>query len=226
MPPWKPPAGGAGKGFAVVAAEVRSLAQKSGTAAREIKELIETSNQRVAEGVRHVERAGDAMLDIETSVKQVTQIVNEIAAISSEQHRHRQRQPHHFRDRHRGAAQRGAGGTGQPGGRNLHARHCAMPSRCSGLPAQGAMPRRPVAQAEPLRRAGRFRCWNDNCPENRREPSPRPLPTLFTPERDMQANAATELRDWIGQIESALGVIISATDEGAFSCIRAATAPS
>ena len=41
----------------------------------------------------------------------------------------------------------------------------------------------------------------------------------------MQANAATELRDWIGQIESALGVIISATDEGAFS-IRAATAPS
>ncbi|MBR8655122.1 PAS domain-containing protein [Achromobacter sp. Marseille-Q0513] len=79
-------AGGAGKGFAVVAAEVRSLAQKSGTAAREIKELIETSNQRVAEGVRHVERAGDAMLDIETSVKQVTQIVNEIAAISSEQH--------------------------------------------------------------------------------------------------------------------------------------------
>ena len=65
---------------------MRSLAQKSGTAAREIKELIETSNQRVAEGVRHVERAGDAMLDIETSVKQVTQIVNEIAAISSEQH--------------------------------------------------------------------------------------------------------------------------------------------
>ena len=43
----------------------------------------------------------------------------------------------------------------------------------------------------------------------------------------MQANAATELRDWIGQIESALGVIISATDEGAFSLYtRAATAPS
>ena len=41
----------------------------------------------------------------------------------------------------------------------------------------------------------------------------------------MQNNAATELRDWIGQIESALGVIISATDEGS-ACIRAATAPS
>ena len=86
MPPWKPPGrrrrqglrGGGGRG-------TQPGAEKRHGGARD-QELIETSNQRVAEGVRHVERAGDAMLDIETSVKQVTQIVNEIAAISSEQH--------------------------------------------------------------------------------------------------------------------------------------------
>ena len=79
-------AGESGKGFAVVATEVRSLAQKSATAAREIKALIEASNDRVNDGVRHVERAGEAMLDIVDSVQQVTQIMNKIAATSTEQH--------------------------------------------------------------------------------------------------------------------------------------------
>jgi aerotaxis receptor len=79
-------AGETGKGFAVVASEVRSLAQKSATAAREIKALIETSNERVSDGVRHVERAGESMRDIEESVRQVTRIMSEIAATSTEQH--------------------------------------------------------------------------------------------------------------------------------------------
>ena len=147
-------AGGAGKGFAVVAAEVRSLAQKSGTAAREIKELIETSNQRVAEGVRHVERAGDAMLDIETSVKQVTQIVNEIAAISSEQHTGIDNVSRTISETDT-AAQRNAARVEQASlavdnlrTRGAHLRHAIEVFRVAG--AQGAMPRRPVAQAEPL----------------------------------------------------------------------------
>ena len=148
------PAGGAGKGFAVVAAEVRSLAQKSGTAAREIKELIETSNQRVAEGVRHVERAGDAMLDIETSVKQVTQIVNEIAAISSEQHTGIDNVSRTISETDT-AAQRNAARVEQASlavenlrTRGAHLRHAIEVFRVAG--AQGAMPRRPIAQAEPL----------------------------------------------------------------------------
>ena len=147
-------AGGAGKGFAVVAAEVRSLAQKSGTAAREIKELIETSNQRVAEGVRHVERAGDAMLDIETSVKQVTQIVNEIAAISSEQHTGIDNVSRTISETDT-AAQRNAARVEQASlavenlrTRGAHLRHAIEVFRVAG--AQGAMPRRPIAQAEPL----------------------------------------------------------------------------
>ncbi len=79
-------AGDAGKSFAVVASEVRSLAQKSATAAREIKALIEASNARVGEGARHVERAGASMRDIVESVHQVTRIMNQIAATSSDQH--------------------------------------------------------------------------------------------------------------------------------------------
>ncbi|WP_312431261.1 methyl-accepting chemotaxis protein [Achromobacter sp.] len=79
-------AGEAGKGFAVVASEVRSLAQKSATAAREIKALIESSNARVDDGVRHVQRAGASMHDIVDSVQQVTRIINEIAATSTDQH--------------------------------------------------------------------------------------------------------------------------------------------
>jgi aerotaxis receptor len=79
-------AGEAGKGFAVVASEVRGLAQKSATAAREIKALIESSDARVGEGVRHVERAGASMRDIVESVQKVTRIINEIAATSTDQH--------------------------------------------------------------------------------------------------------------------------------------------
>ena len=138
----------------MVAAEVRSLAQKSGTAAREIKELIETSNQRVAEGVRHVERAGDAMLDIETSVKQVTQIVNEIAAISSEQHTGIDNVSRTISETDT-AAQRNAARVEQASlavenlrTRGAHLRHAIEVFRVAG--AQGAMPRRPIAQAEPL----------------------------------------------------------------------------
>ena len=78
-------AGEQGKGFAVVAGEVRSLAQRSAQAAREIKGLIEDSAARVDAGVRHVNQAGDAMRDMVTSVDRVTQIVAEISSASAEQ---------------------------------------------------------------------------------------------------------------------------------------------
>jgi methyl-accepting chemotaxis protein len=78
-------AGEQGKGFAVVASEVRALAQRSANAAREIKDLIEDSVKKVAEGSSQVERAGATMQDIVDAVKRVTDIMGEISAATTEQ---------------------------------------------------------------------------------------------------------------------------------------------
>ncbi|MBV8622145.1 MAG: MCP four helix bundle domain-containing protein [Herbaspirillum sp.] len=78
-------AGEQGRGFAVVAAEVRTLAQRSAMAAREIKELIDDSVARVDNGSRLVERAGATMAEVVASVKSVSHVVGEIAAASQEQ---------------------------------------------------------------------------------------------------------------------------------------------
>jgi methyl-accepting chemotaxis protein len=78
-------AGEQGRGFAVVAAEVRSLAQRSGTAAKEIKELIDKSVSRVDTGSQLVAEAGRTIGEIVEAVTRVTGIVREIAAASEEQ---------------------------------------------------------------------------------------------------------------------------------------------
>ena len=78
-------AGTQGRGFAVVAAEVRSLAQRSAEAAREIKALIGASVQSVESGSRLVHDAGSTMTEIVNSVQRVTDIIGEIAAASREQ---------------------------------------------------------------------------------------------------------------------------------------------
>jgi len=78
-------AGEQGRGFAVVASEVRSLAQRSAGAAKEIKTLIEDSVGKVDAGGRLVDEAGHTMDEIVTSVKRVTDIMSEIAAASHEQ---------------------------------------------------------------------------------------------------------------------------------------------
>jgi methyl-accepting chemotaxis protein-2 (aspartate sensor receptor) len=80
-------AGEQGKGFAVVAGEVRSLAQRSAQAAKEIKVLIEDSVGKVNVGSNQVERAGNTMQEIVASVKRVTDIMGEISAASEEQAR-------------------------------------------------------------------------------------------------------------------------------------------
>jgi len=80
-------AGDQGKGFAVVAAEVRTLAQRSAQSAKEIENLINESVVHVDTGFSLVESAGDAMTKIETSVAQVRDIMNEIAAATDEQSR-------------------------------------------------------------------------------------------------------------------------------------------
>jgi methyl-accepting chemotaxis protein len=78
-------AGEQGRGFAVVAGEVRNLAQRSAAAAKEIKQLISDSVDKVQDGTKLVEEAGHTMEEIVTSVKRVTDIMGEIAAASSEQ---------------------------------------------------------------------------------------------------------------------------------------------
>lgn len=78
-------AGEQGRGFAVVASEVRTLAQRSAAAAKEIKGLIDTSVERVENGSRLVEQAGATMTEVVASVKRVTDVVAEITAASGEQ---------------------------------------------------------------------------------------------------------------------------------------------
>lgn len=78
-------AGEQGRGFAVVASEVRSLAQRSATASREIKELITDSLSRVETGARQVDRATQTMAEILTSVRKVSDLMGEIAVASEEQ---------------------------------------------------------------------------------------------------------------------------------------------
>ncbi len=78
-------AGEQGRGFAVVATEVRSLAQRSAGAAKEIKGLIADSDEKVRAGSALVNQSGKALAEIVDSVKKVTDIVAEIAAASQEQ---------------------------------------------------------------------------------------------------------------------------------------------
>jgi methyl-accepting chemotaxis protein len=78
-------AGEQGRGFAVVAAEVRSLAQRSSAAAKEIKSLIEQSVDQVEGGSKLVAEAGTTMNDIVAQVQKVTDLVGEITAASVEQ---------------------------------------------------------------------------------------------------------------------------------------------
>ncbi|CAE6714079.1 hypothetical protein R69776_06991 [Paraburkholderia nemoris] len=78
-------AGENGRGFAVVAGEVRALAQRSATAARQIRDLINGVSERISVGSNVVEKTGGAMKEVETSIVAVVNIVHEIASAAGEQ---------------------------------------------------------------------------------------------------------------------------------------------
>jgi methyl-accepting chemotaxis protein len=78
-------AGEQGRGFAVVASEVRALAGRSAEAAREIKNLINASVERVEQGTVLVDKAGETMTEVVSSIRRVTDIMGEISAASNEQ---------------------------------------------------------------------------------------------------------------------------------------------
>ena len=78
-------AGEQGRGFAVVASEVRSLASRSAEAAKEIKNLINASVERVEHGTALVDQAGSTMAEVVASIRRVTDMVGEISSASSEQ---------------------------------------------------------------------------------------------------------------------------------------------
>ena len=78
-------AGEAGRGFAVVASEVRSLAQRSSQAAKDIKELISSSTNQVQEGVELVNQAGASLTEILESIKRVVDVTTDISSASAEQ---------------------------------------------------------------------------------------------------------------------------------------------
>src|SRR4029079_16313348 len=78
-------AGEQGRGFVVVADEVRSLAQRSATAAKEIKTLIEESVAQIFDGGKEADAAGEVINDIVTNVQKVTELVGEVAVASAEQ---------------------------------------------------------------------------------------------------------------------------------------------
>ena len=78
-------AGEQGRGFAVVASEVRSLAGRSAEAAKEIKQLISASVERVEQGTVLVDEAGTTMTEVVTSIRRVSDLVSEISSASDEQ---------------------------------------------------------------------------------------------------------------------------------------------
>ncbi|MDR7308620.1 methyl-accepting chemotaxis protein [Rhodoferax saidenbachensis] len=78
-------AGEQGRGFAVVASEVRALAGRSADAAKEIKQLISTSVERVEQGTALVDRAGSTMGEVVNAIRRVTDMMGEISAASTEQ---------------------------------------------------------------------------------------------------------------------------------------------
>ena len=154
-------AGEAGRGFAVVASEVRSLAQRSSQAAKDIKDLIINSSGQVQEGVELVNRAGTSLNEIVASIKKVADIVSDIATASAEQATGLEQVSKALTPDGRGdAAELGAGGGERRDRQDARAagagdgragRVLPHRRRCGGTRGTRAQPARVEPKAQPVR---------------------------------------------------------------------------
>ncbi|MEB1527933.1 methyl-accepting chemotaxis protein [Xanthomonas sp. WHRI 7945] len=160
-------AGEQGRGFAVVASEVRTLAQRSANAAKEIKGLIDESVGRVAQGSMLVNRAGQTMQEIVSSVQRVTDIIGEISAASQEQSQGIEQVNRTVTQMDETTQQNAAlVEEATAAARSMEEQSAqlsdavavfrlvqATTARKAGVPALSALPARPAAVAEPVRRS-------------------------------------------------------------------------
>ena len=140
-------AGEQGRGFAVVASEVRSLAQRSAGAAKEIKSLIGASVEKVDAGARQVDEAGATMNDIVAQVQRVSHLIGEISRAPPASRRSGIGQigdavgaarPGHAAERRAGGRERGRGREPEPAGRAAGADRQRVPALAVGSSPVGA----------------------------------------------------------------------------------------
>ncbi len=188
-------AGDAGKGFAVVASEVRTLAQRSSSAAKDISALISSSNSEVGEGVKLVRQAGEALSQILSASQKVAATIAEISAASGEQasgiDEMSQAVAHldEMTQQNAALSEQSAASAGSLSGRigQLNDLVAAFKTGPDGAPARQAAPATEPARLRQLAQAA----FSDKAPAHRMAaPAPTPRPAAAAPAKKVANSRA------------------------------------